>query len=107
MSAGSVKNRERLSMGPMSPSTKDTREVIESFREFVEGEEDLKEIESRLEGVALDEVRELYREYSDDLAREDPAREALLESLFTQEELEDQDPTRRPNSPPPGPDPDL
>lgn len=87
----------------MSPSTKD---VLESFQDFVEGEEDLDVLEGRLEGISLEEVEELYDEYSDDLARQNPARAVLLESLFHQEDLEDQDPRRRPATPS-GPDRDL
>lgn len=86
----------------MSTSTKD---VLESFQDFVEGEEDLDVLEGRLEGTSLEEVQELYERYSDDFAQQDPAREALLESLFHHEDLEDQDPRRRP-APPTGPDPD-
>jgi hypothetical protein len=83
-----------------------TKEVLESFEAFVEGEQGLDGVQDRLEGASLDQVKELYEEYSDELAQEDPAREALLESLLTQDDLEDQDPRRRPASPPGGPDPD-
>lgn len=82
-------------------------EVLDSFQDFVEGEQGLSDIESRLQGVAHEEVRELYREHSDDLEEENPARAAILESLVGQEDLEDQDPRRRPSSPGSGPDPDL
>lgn len=86
--------------------SKTSKEVLESLRAFVEGQEGLPRVEQELRGASPDAVREAYERVRDELAEEDPAREALLESLVAQDDLEDQDLSPDP-SPPPGPDPDL